>query len=530
MSPLKKLFVVLLIVLPLISIFYKTNIEDLSLIPKSSSNQWKIQLTYDLKKLKELTEEKYFELPILSETQNQIIDGEEILGREDSPIFKGDAGKLLKADSSKVSKVSLLSEITLNDSPRGEVNKTEISKKNLKIIRKKYLDLQDLSEDTQAKLENLSQKFIKTSDTDEETVRKIYFYITEEIITKDDVTDLGEVISLAEGSEYAKAKLMTYLARINGVPSRINFAYRIEKNGNKKNLKRTFFSEVIIGKNWYPVSINALTFTRVPSQHIIVYKDVERVKHIFKQDIMSATIAPVMVNKIDSVIYQQKLASVSKLLSFTSLHSLPLNMQSAFFTILLIPLGTLVLSFGRNIIGVKAFGIFTPILLTLFFLETSVVAGLIFFTFIVLLGFFQRYILDRFYLLAIPRLSILLTLVIISYTAFSLIAYQEGSLFPGGAPLNYLPIVIITSFIERFSVHFIEEGAGNTLSALFGTIFISLLCYFLFSAEPLKLLLFNNPEILLIVIAVNILVGSYKGYRLSELTRFKEFKKLRADV
>src|SRR5690606_20187381 len=141
-----------------------------------------------------------------------------------------------------------------------------------------------------------------------------------------------------------------------------------------------------------------------------------------------------------------------------------------------------------------------------------------------------RYILDKFYLLAIPRLSILLTLVIISYTAFSLIAYQEESLFPGGGPLNYLPIVILTTFIERFSVHFIEEGTKNTMKALFGTILISVACYFVFEIDILKLALFNHPEILLFVIAINLMIGSYKGYRLSEFFRFKEFKKLRSNV
>lgn len=530
MSIWKKIFIVLLIVLPIVSLFYKTNIEQLSLVPQSSSNQWKVQITYNVKKMEEKLELKKFELPLLSSFHNQTVNEQEVLGGENFPILKNNAGKLLKADSKKVSKISLLAEITLKDSVRGESMKMPIPSKDLSTLRQKYLQLDDLSQDTKEKLEALKQKFLIKSDSPHEIVRKIYFFITEEIITREDVTDIADVISLAEGSEYAKAKLMTYLARLSGIPSRINLAYKMEKHGNKMNLKKTYFSEVIIGKYWYPVSVNAITFTRIPSQHIILYRDADRIKNFIQDEFIQTTIAPVMVNKVDSVLYQKKLASISKLLATTSMHSLPLNMQSAFFTILLIPLGTLVLSFGRNIIGVKAFGIFTPILLTLFFLETSIIAGLVFFTFIVLLGFFQRYILDRFYLLAIPRLSILLTLVIISYTGFSLVAYQDGTLFPGGTPLNYLPIVIITSFIERFSVHFIEEGAANTLRALFGTIFIAVLCYFLFSTEVLRLLLFNNPELLLIVIAFNILVGSYKGYRLSELMRFKEFKKLRANV
>ena len=89
--------------------------------------------------------------------------------------------------------------------------------------------------------------------------------------------------------------------------------------------------------------------------------------------------------------------------------------------------------------------------------------------------------------------------------------------------LNYLPIVIITGFIERFSIHFIEEVAVNTFKALIGTIIISMSCYVIFQLFYLKRLLFNNPELLLVVIALNILIGSYKGFRFSEVLRFKEF-------
>src|SRR5690606_12219577 len=126
------------------------------------------------------------------------------------------------------------------------------------------------------------------------------------------------------------------------------------------------------------INVNTLSLYRIPKNHLVFYHDAHEISSLIKEDLISLSAAPVMVNKVDSIQYKEKLQSISGFFSAISLHSLPLSMQAAFYTILLIPLGTLILSIGRNIIGVNSFGIFTPILLTLFFLETSIISGLVF--------------------------------------------------------------------------------------------------------------------------------------------------------
>jgi hypothetical protein len=182
--------------------------------------------------------------------------------------------------------------------------------------------------------------------------------------------------------------------------------------------------------------------------------------------------------------------------------------------------GTLVLSIARNIIGIPTFGIFTPILLTLFFKETSLGFGALFFFIVVLIGIGERYVLDKFYLLAVPRLSIILTLVIMLMISYSL--FSTDISFISQKHLAFFPIVIVTTNIERLSILITEEGLLSTIKTLLGTLAIAIMGYMLYSIHALEMFMFTNPELLFSIIGFLILIGKYKGYRLSEFLRFRD--------
>jgi hypothetical protein len=163
---------------------------------------------------------------------------------------------------------------------------------------------------------------------------------------------------------------------------------------------------------------------------------------------------------------------------------------------------------------------FTPILLTLFFKETSFGFGLMFFGIVVLIGIGERYVLDKFYLLAVPRLSIILTLIIMFMLSYSYFSADMTTI--SQKHLSFFPIVIVTLMIERLSIMLTEEGIINTLKSLIGTLVIVVLVYSLFFIPALEMFMFTNPELLLTIIGFLILVGKYKGYRLSEFLRFRD--------
>jgi len=116
--------------------------------------------------------------------------------------------------------------------------------------------------------------------------------------------------------------------------------------------------------------------------------------------------------------------------------------------------------------------------------------------------------------------TIILTLVImlmISYTLFS-----TDIAFISQKHLAFFPIVIVTTNIERLSILITEEGLLSTIKTLLGTFAIAVLGYLLYSIHSLEMLMFTNPELLFSIIGLLILIGKYKGYRLSELIRFRD--------
>ena len=90
-----------------------------------------------------------------------------------------------------------------------------------------------------------------------------------------------------------------------------------------------------------------------------------------------------------------------------------------------------------------------------------------------------------------------------------------------GLSISLFPIVIMTMTIERMTIVWDERGAGEALKQALGSLIIAALAYAIMSNRYLEHLFFVFPELLLLVVAMTLLLGRYKGFRLMELTRFK---------
>ncbi len=207
------------------------------------------------------------------------------------------------------------------------------------------------------------------------------------------------------------------------------------------------------------------------------------------------------------------------LLDRWSLFQLPRDFQDTFRILLLVPIGALMISLLRNIVGLPTFGIFMPVLMSLAFRSTGLLYGIAIFCGVLLIGFLARRFLDRFHLLLVPRLSVILTLVIACFTLLALTGNRFG--LREFMAVGLIPFVILTMTIERFFVVVEEAGAKEALLTTAGSSAVSIITYGIISWEPLQLTFFVYPELILAVAALQILVGCYTGYRLSELIRFR---------
>lgn len=208
----------------------------------------------------------------------------------------------------------------------------------------------------------------------------------------------------------------------------------------------------------------------------------------------------------------------SQLLRF-SLLQLPVNVQETYKILLTIPLGAFVILLLRNFIGLKTFGTFMPVLIALAFRETHVVWGIAMFTFIVSVGLLARFYLDQLRLLLVPRLAAVLTVVILLMIFISVMSQNLG--LENGLSVALFPMVILTMTIERMCITWDERGAHEAIKSGVGSMVAAVIAYWFMNIQAIEYLLFAFPELLLVLLALILLFGQYRGYRLTELMRFK---------
>jgi hypothetical protein len=206
-----------------------------------------------------------------------------------------------------------------------------------------------------------------------------------------------------------------------------------------------------------------------------------------------------------------------------SLFGLPLQARALFRSLLVIPIGILLLVVLRNIVGVKTFGTFMPVLIALAFRQTGLAWGIGFFCIVVGIGLTVRFYLDQLKLLLVPRLAAVVIVVVLTLALLTVLSYRLG--FERGLWVGLFPIVILTMTIERMTLVWEERGAGEALQQAAGSILVGVLCYFAMNQPVVVHLFFTFPELLLVVLAITLLLGRYSGYRLTELWRFRTLAK-----
>ena len=215
----------------------------------------------------------------------------------------------------------------------------------------------------------------------------------------------------------------------------------------------------------------------------------------------------------------ERIIRSSRFLDQWSLFRLPPQFQETFRILILVPVGALMICILRNVIGFPTFGIFMPVLMALAFRNTGLIYGLGIFAGVVFIGYGVRRWIDKLRLLLVPRLSVILTLVILAFTGAALMGSKFG--LRELMAVGLLPFVILTMTIERFFVLVEESGAREALKTASGSAAVAAITYELIHIDSLQLTFFVYPELLLAVAGIQILLGRYTGYRLSEFLRFR---------
>lgn len=332
---------------------------------------------------------------------------------------------------------------------------------------------------------------------------------------------------LLDGVETAedRAQFMARALAIRNIPARVLHGLSLGEPKAFQQLQP--FLQVHTGDRWVTMDIATaeeglpegfFLWTRSPRDLLVVESD-QRPRIEFA----------VQRNLADAVAIATRRTEVrSENLVKYSLLGLPVEMQGVYRILLTVPIGAFVMLILRNLVGIKTFGTFMPVLVALAFRETKIVSGVILFTLVVSLGLFARFYMERLRLLLVPRLTSVLILVILLMSLISVVAHQLD--IPVGLSIALFPMVIMTMTIERLSIAWDERGPGTAIKEGIGALVIASLAYLVMTYPPLEHLVFVFPELLLVLLAATLLLGRYSGYRLMELFRFRALARERDEA
>ncbi|HEX7407668.1 MAG TPA: 7TM domain-containing protein [Candidatus Binatia bacterium] len=186
--------------------------------------------------------------------------------------------------------------------------------------------------------------------------------------------------------------------------------------------------------------------------------------------------------------------------------------------ILVLPVIAAIIVVARTVVGVETFGTFSPVIVSLAFLTTGLRWGAAIFAVIVGVGALVRVLLQRVRLQLVARLAILIAVVAGVMAALTVI----GASFGIGALMNVsiFPMVIMSNVIENFSTSQAEFGTREAIRLTINTVGLAAVCYLAIDTTGLQSLLLAFPELLIGSIAIDIILGKWRGLRLLEYLRF----------
>lgn len=184
------------------------------------------------------------------------------------------------------------------------------------------------------------------------------------------------------------------------------------------------------------------------------------------------------------------------------------------------PVVATTIAFLRQVIGIKAFGIYTPLIITFAFLATGLKYGIMIFLLVLAAGTIARILIRRLRLLYLPRMAIVLTIV--AGVIFTLFWANERFGNNELALISIFPILIIITLVEKFVAAQIDKGFNTAVILSAETLALSTIAYFIASWAWLQSLLLHQPAWILITLAINFALGRWTGLRLTEYFKYRE--------
>ena len=501
------LFSLVLILLSLALMTYKVKVLNFPLFQEETTNIWNIEakISFDSKKnhsalISMVLPKKQDEMIIINEESSSADYG--FTKREENSVDKGIWSKR-------------------------ELEGNQVIYYSIDLIQDKYFKTTLEDEQTSVETRELPAAMMQAADS---LLKKIYdkssdsITFTSLLIKEFNIEEASQAAKMIKNNymKTAAEKRDTLVQLLNKMEYKVRTIGALYLIDKQRNISLTPMLEVFNKDKWYLFDItnglieqnSDIFIWQRGSQFLLEAEGVRnsKVKFSVTKNIVSARTAAL----------SKDLKNQSTLLDF-SLFTLPNESQNTFKLLLLVPLGALVVVIMRVLVGLKTSGTFMPILLSMAFIETNLIPGIMMFILVVTMGLIVRSYLSHLNLLLVARISSVLIVVVGIMAFVAILSYKLNLEY--ATSITFFPIIILAWTIERMSIIWEEDGPKEVFLQGSGSLIVSVIAYFAMTNSVLSFITFNFPEILLAVLGLIILLGRYSGYRVSELYRFRSMVK-----
>ncbi len=220
--------------------------------------------------------------------------------------------------------------------------------------------------------------------------------------------------------------------------------------------------------------------------------------------------------------------NIHPIVEYMTFNNVPLETVTI---LLLFPFIATLVVLLRQVIGLQAFGIYTPSIIAIAFIAMGrhdvggVQYAIAIYIAVLTIGMLMRYTMQKLRLLYLPRVAITITVV----TICTLLILTAGGVMGriGFAQAELFAILIIVTLVEKFVAVQIEKGSRPALILAIETLIIALISYFLMSTSTSTGLavtefILEHPYSILLLIPFHIFLGRWTGLRASEYMRFRD--------
>ena len=306
------------------------------------------------------------------------------------------------------------------------------------------------------------------------------------------------------------------LLALKNVPTRLVRGIKLEEN--KKSFTPDLMIEAYTEGRW--TLYNLKTGKKgLPEDFVVIQRGGDSLLDVEggEDSVVKYSVLKSISSSFNLARHRAKLANQTTWFDY-SIYSLPLSEQNTLKWLMIFPLAILIIVLMRNVIGVQTMGTFTPMLISMALVKTGFWSGLICFSFIIFIGLLIRALLSKLNLLLVPRISAVVIVVILMMQALTICGYQLK--LDIAASAVFFPIIITAWIIERASITWEEDGAMNATKEIVFSVLVAIITYFVICNEYIRHIMFAFNELNLVILFLVMLLGTYTGYRLTELKRF----------